>query len=355
MKDTSRISIALAVHNGERFLGEQLESFLRQERLPDELIVSDNASTDRTREIVREFAAVAPFTVRLLVNQSNGGIMRNFDRALKECTGEIVCLSDCDDVWLPAKLRRVEEVFAAEPSVGIILCNSEIVDSALRPFGLTTHRRRFAAYGSHEVVQSGREALAGVLANRPAPYGHAMAFRSVVLTLPAFPLPDVAFRGGHHDRWLAYTLALFVDLAIIGEPLVLYRRHFEQSANAGRKTLAPLTVGERIRRLSDSCDPGDLASLSNLVNLIRERLSQFGYNDRDVLSVLDDYSRFYRSRAQLPFLAKHLRIRPILAELGRGSYRRFANGVVTVAKDLLARRVLPMPSLASFSLDGGEV
>ena len=355
MKDTSRISIALAVHNGERFLGEQLESFLRQERLPDELIISDNASTDRTREIVREFAAAAPFTVHLLVNQSNGGIMRNFHRALKECTGDIICLSDCDDVWLPAKLRRVEEVFAVEPSVGIILSNSEFVDSTLRPLGLTTHRRRFAAYGSHEVMHSGREALAGVLAERPAPYGHAMAFRSVVLTYPVVPLPDASFgREGGHDRWLAYMLALFVDLAVIGEPLVLYRRHSEQSANVGRKTLAPLTLGERIRRLLDSCDPGSLATLCSLVDLVRERLSQFGYNDRDVLSVFDDYSRFYGSRAQFPPLAKHLRIRPILAELGRGSYRRFANGVASAAKDLLASRVPPMPSAASFGVDGGE-
>ena len=60
MSATSRISIAMAVYNGERFLREQLDSFIRQTRLPDELVVSDNASTDRTVEIVREFVVAAP-------------------------------------------------------------------------------------------------------------------------------------------------------------------------------------------------------------------------------------------------------------------------------------------------------
>lgn len=63
----------MAVYNGERFIREQLDSFVRQTRLPDELVVSDNASTDRTVEIVREFAARAPFPVRLFINDSKEG------------------------------------------------------------------------------------------------------------------------------------------------------------------------------------------------------------------------------------------------------------------------------------------
>ena len=76
----------MAVYNGERFIGEQFESFVRQTRLPDELVVSDNASTDRTVEIVRDFAARAPFPVWLFINDSNIGVTKNFERVLTEYT-----------------------------------------------------------------------------------------------------------------------------------------------------------------------------------------------------------------------------------------------------------------------------
>src|ERR1700751_1590888 len=94
-----RVSIALAVYNGERFIAEQLESLANQTRLPDELIVSDDASTDQTVELIREFAARASFPVRLLLNDENVGCTRNFDRALRECNGDIIFLCDHDDVW----------------------------------------------------------------------------------------------------------------------------------------------------------------------------------------------------------------------------------------------------------------
>lgn len=87
----------MAVYNGERFIREQLDSFLRQTRRPHELVVSDNASSDRTVEIVREFAGRSPFPVRLFINERNIGVTKNFERAIREPSGDIIFLSDCDD------------------------------------------------------------------------------------------------------------------------------------------------------------------------------------------------------------------------------------------------------------------
>ena len=71
----TKISVAMAVYNGERFLADQLGSLARQERLPDELVISDDASTDRTVEIVRDFAERAPFRiVWCIVGAGAGGI-----------------------------------------------------------------------------------------------------------------------------------------------------------------------------------------------------------------------------------------------------------------------------------------
>ena len=93
-----RISVAMATWNGERFVGEQLESIARQSRLPDEVVLSDDASADRTLEIARAFARKAPFDVVVLGNDERVGHGENFFRAMRACKGDVIALSDQDDV-----------------------------------------------------------------------------------------------------------------------------------------------------------------------------------------------------------------------------------------------------------------
>src|SRR5215207_2518174 len=100
-----RISIALCTYNGEQYLQQQLDSFVAQSRPPDELVVCDDRSTDRTVPIVEDFAKRAPFRVELVINETNLGSTRNFEKAIGLCTGDIIFLADQDDVWLPEKLR----------------------------------------------------------------------------------------------------------------------------------------------------------------------------------------------------------------------------------------------------------
>src|SRR5512140_3115663 len=77
-----RISVALCSYNGERYLGEQLRSIGCQTRVPDELVVVDDGSSDATEVIVRDFAREAPFPVRWHRNAQNLGVARNFERAI---------------------------------------------------------------------------------------------------------------------------------------------------------------------------------------------------------------------------------------------------------------------------------
>src|ERR1039458_10236882 len=87
--DGLRLSVAMAVYNGARYLAEQLDSIARQSRAPDELVISDNHSTDGTTKIVEAFASSAPFPVRLHVNEANLGISKNFEQAIRLCSGEV--------------------------------------------------------------------------------------------------------------------------------------------------------------------------------------------------------------------------------------------------------------------------
>ena len=108
------LSVALASYNGERYIGQQLDSIARQTRLPDELVICDDASTDSTADIVREFARRAPFAVRFLQHQRMGST-RNFELAIAECRGDIIFLCDQDDVWYPNKIKTIEAVFIDRP------------------------------------------------------------------------------------------------------------------------------------------------------------------------------------------------------------------------------------------------
>ena len=106
-----KLSIALLAYNRERFLTKQLESILAQSRLPDELVIGDDCSTDRTAEIIRNFEAHAPFPVHWYVNEHNYGLSRNAECAIRLCSGDVIAFCDDDDVCLPEKLQVTEEEF----------------------------------------------------------------------------------------------------------------------------------------------------------------------------------------------------------------------------------------------------
>ncbi|MEJ7615982.1 MAG: glycosyltransferase, partial [Pyrinomonadaceae bacterium] len=130
-----KISVAMCTYNGGRYLGEQLASIAWQTRPPDELLVCDDLSSDDSREIVSEFAARAPFSVRLLVNETNLGSTKNFERAIDLCAGDVIALADQDDIWCREKLARMEQVFAFAPEIGLVFSDGELVDERSNRLG----------------------------------------------------------------------------------------------------------------------------------------------------------------------------------------------------------------------------
>src|SRR6185503_3389456 len=130
----SSISIALATYNGEKYLPAQLDSLTRQTRLPDELIVSDDASADRTKVIVLDFAGRAPFPVRFHENRGQTGFRDNFMRAAGLCQSDLVAFCDQDDVWEPHKLAVMEPVFG-QPDVYLAFHNASLINREGKVYG----------------------------------------------------------------------------------------------------------------------------------------------------------------------------------------------------------------------------
>jgi len=315
--------VALCTYNGEPFLRQQLASIQQQTRLPDELVVCDDQSTDQTLTIVREFAASAPFPVKIFENERNLGFATNFERAIRLCEGNLIALSDQDDIWYPNRLQRSAHEFTAHPEAGLVFSDADVINDSNELAGPTLWQRLGFA-GKHE-----GELLAGqygLLAKHRFVTGATVMFRS---SLRDRFLP--IGKGWIHDEWIALIAAAFSDLRPIGQPLIRYRVHGSQQVGF-RNKLAQRAQGasnaqrhwsrlaESVKDLEQICD-----ALSAMV--LDKR--------RGVLPAYQEHLRFLSFRANLP--AQRLaRLGPILTRYSQ--YGVHASGLPSALKDLVLKR-----------------
>ena len=103
-----KISLAMTTYNGEKFLREQLESIYSQTRVPDEVIVCDDNSSDGTIQILEEYRQNKGLIY--YVNKPALGVNSNFYKAISLCTGDYIALSDQDDIWKCDKIKKVKQI-----------------------------------------------------------------------------------------------------------------------------------------------------------------------------------------------------------------------------------------------------
>ena len=327
-----RISVAMCTYNGAEFLPAQLESIAQQTRPPDEIIVCDDASTDDTRAVLQSLARSSPVPVSLYFSDENAGSVKNFERAIGLCTGDVIALSDQDDVWRAGKLQHIQQSFDSNPTAGLVFSDAEIVDKNLNALG----KRMWDEVGfdahKQKLIRSGRSLE--VLIYGWTVTGATMAFRSNFMKL-ALPVPtNIAMI---HDGWIALAIAAVADVAFIDEPLVQYRQHERQQIGAPRRQSASQTqrglqgFESALRRRNSTSE------LHAILSALEERLSaqQHAFDCRRALAFIGDYSLHLDVRANLP--RKRLsRLPRILRELMTMRYHEYANGFRSAAKDLVS-------------------
>lgn len=318
-----KVSIAMATYNGRRYLLPQLQSLAYQSKLPDELVVCDDASNDGTPELISEFAKLAPFEVKLYINDKNLGFIKNFEKAIDRSEGDLIFLCDQDDRWYEKKIARIYELFRANEKLLLTVNDQRIVDANLTATNFTSMGNTEVAYGSLERFVS----------------GCCSAFRSCLKDV-LLPLPDDTVP---HDIWLHEIVGTLNGRLEVREVLQDYRRHDAVVSDWRITSLEPMRPKRSLIRLALNVDSRvgyerqlkrDQALLERLMALrsdaelvsrcavptsatkLRNRIAAFGA--RKELLTSDPISRRWKA----------------VAMLVRGQYRHF-RGWRSFVKDIL--------------------
>jgi glycosyltransferase involved in cell wall biosynthesis len=322
--DGLRISVAMCTYNGVRFLREQLESIAAQTRLPDELVICDDRSTDESVEIIKPFLHHSPFAVRLEINDSNRGSTKNFEKAIGLCQGEIIALADQDDVWHPDKLESIEKAFHGEPNLAAIFSDAELIneDSELldgtlwESFSFTgRERRRFKNGHALEVLLKHLTVTGATLA-------FSEKYRNLVLPIP---------HNHIHDSWISFLLASVAEIRPIERPTVRYRQHRRQQCGLTQKE----TFAEQVVS-STQTDPRsylpEINQLEQICERLIERTAMFPCH-KNAIRLIREKIRHRQIRAAPP-KSKIFRLLIVVRELITLRYLRYSKGFRSAAKDL---------------------
>jgi len=220
------ISVCIATYNGEKYIQEQIESILAQLGEEDEVVISDDASSDNTVAIIR---SIDDSRIRLFTDKHFGSHVYNFEHALKQAQGDYIFLSDQDDIWLPYKIAHTIPLLQEND---LVLSDAIMVDES----GKEIHDSFFRFNHSGP----------GIFKNfhKNSYLGCCMAFRRPVLE-KALPFPP---NINMHDWWIGMIAELQFKICFTDEKLILYRRHQDAVTPVDRKSTNPFLtkIGFRI-------------------------------------------------------------------------------------------------------------
>ncbi len=213
MKQNKTVSVVMCTYNGaSRHLREQLDSIFAQTVLPLEVVVQDDCSTDDTMAVLNEYAHMAPegMDFRIIQNSTQQGINRNFFTAMRQARGELIAISDQDDIWMPTKIEEQ----AAAMADGKMMCVCRSVP--------------FAESGVPVRYDSRRPNCNLIRLFYASMMGHCQMIRSSLLDyIPTEQEHPDIYRRTCYDVMTATTAAALDSIVLIDRVLVRQRRYEE--------------------------------------------------------------------------------------------------------------------------------
>lgn len=314
MDDHLMISVAMATYNGEKYLGEQLNSFLHQTRLPDELVIFDDHSTDKTIDILKTFRETAPFQVRLYKNRTNVGYARNFEKTIDKATGDFIFLSDQDDIWFNNKIETIVKVFEAHPEAWLVVNDQHFVDENFEPLeGSHLHRLQKLGFSQFQLRA-----------------GCCTAFRKELKAVVLPMKPDLMV----YDSWIHDFAEMMNKKHVHPEVLQNHRRHQQNASNSLVKTRRKLRTKEILFRLFSTGDKKKYENKISVLYEIKKRLqAQNALPDRQ-RKLIDARILSLKARVDLIQSGFFVRKAKALKMFTKGHYNQF-RGYKSFLKDFI--------------------
>jgi len=221
---TDKISVCMTSYNGSKFILEQINSILFQLKDYDELIISDDGSTDETLVMIEN---INDNRIKVInnshhknnfnISKSNFLVTANFENVLNHATGDYIFLSDQDDIWMPSKVKKTMDVLAENKNI-LTMSTIEVIDANGITFQVNPNLKKMSFFNA---LKKSRY------------LGCTMAFdRDFLNLILPFPKHTVS-----HDAWIGLLATYQNKLHLIDNRLIKYRRH---GSNVTAKMSTPI-------------------------------------------------------------------------------------------------------------------
>lgn len=208
------ISVCLATFNGERFIKQQIDSILLQLEDNDELIISDDGSMDATINILNLYKHKDNRITVFYNNFKN--VVKNFEFLIDKASGDIIFLSDQDDIWDNSKVCEYKKAFINNPNTSLVIGDLELINENNEPQGSFFKSRKFKKNIFNNIIRNNF-------------IGCSLAFKKEIKK-NILPFPKST---PMHDWWIGICSLVFGEVTYIDKKLTYYRRHQNNFTKGG--------------------------------------------------------------------------------------------------------------------------
>ncbi len=326
-----KISVALCTYNGEKYISEQIKSILNQTLEVDEIVICDDNSIDKTKEILTKFASENSCT-KLVFNKKNLGFVKNFEKAISLCTGDFIFLSDQDDIWQNNKVERLTEASNKNPKYSFIFSDADLINekendldnSLFNSVGFNKKLQKRFIEGNHKDILIQQNYITGAT----------LAFRGEIKE-SIIPFSN----NFYHDHWIGLLMS-FLDYPgiFITDKLLKYRIHSNQVISVS--TEDKLTHSIQNVKIMSGNHSSNFTNRINQLNDIKTRLINLQKLTPENEILLDELIYYFSARNRMYNINKSDRFKLILKLYRNGYYRKYATSNLIAIKDFVQKILL---------------
>ena len=314
-----KVSIALCTYNGEKYIEEQVNSLINQTRKPDEIVVSDDNSKDRTIEIIEEL--LKNTGIKLVINKNvlAKGVFKNFETAISLCSGDIVFTCDQDDVW---KLEKLEKMVAAfDEQTMVVYCNAAVVVNNIENYLYPLWEPK-----AIDDKENGTSSFNNIVFRGGSIAGCCMAFKKELFD-KIKPFPDKVY----HDDWLITCASILGKVKAVNKELIYYRQHGDNVCGIirGSKLSYYKSLITNIRPYIEHRE-----YIYGRHMLVFNALVEHGLIDENLKKELEENLILCKDRGEIRTLSWKENIKNAHKDYKLGYYKKYAKGNYEYFKDL---------------------